>query len=122
VGSHPANLALRFVLELAALFGLGWWGWSLTDGWARFALAGLFVVGAAGIWGTFAVPDDPSRSGGAPVPVRGWIRLLIELLVFCGGVIGLTAGEQAPIGIALLIGVVIHYLLSLDRIRWLLER
>lgn len=122
MGSHPANLALRFVLELVAMFGLGWWGWSLTDGWIRIVLAVLFVVAAAGIWGTFAVPDDPSRSGQAPVPVRGWVRLLIELLMFCGGVIGLIVAEQTPIGIALLMGVVIHYLLSLDRIRWLLER
>ena len=104
------------------MFGLGWWGWSLTDGWIRIVLAVLFVVAAAGIWGTFAVPDDPSRSGEAPVPVRGWVRLLIELLMFCGGVVGLIVVEQTPIGIALLMGVVIHYLLSLDRIRWLLER
>ena len=121
-GSHPANLALRFLLELVALFALGWWGWSLTDNWLRFALAILFSLVAATIWGTFAVPDDPSRSGEAPVVVRGWIRLGLELIVFGTAVIGLASVGRGSFAIVFMVVVVAHYLLSIDRIRWLLER
>jgi hypothetical protein len=54
--------------------------------------------------------------------VRGWIRLLIELVVFGGGVAGFAAAGQPALAAAFLIAVIVHYALSLDRIRWLLER
>ncbi|MGB5508782.1 MAG: YrdB family protein, partial [Robiginitalea sp.] len=67
MGSHPANLILRFLLEIIALISLGIWGWNQSESWFRFVLAigipGIIAV----IWGTFAVPNDPSRSGSAPV-------------------------------------------------------
>ena len=119
-GSHPANLALRFLLELVALLALGWWGLSLADSWLRFVLAVLFSLVAATIWGTFAVPDDPSRSGEAPVVVRGWIRLGLELIVFGGAVIGLASVGRGSFAAVFLVVVVVHYLLSIDRISWLL--
>ena len=121
-GSHPANLALRFVLELVALFALGWWGLSLADNWLRFVLAILFSLVAATIWGTFAVPDDPSRSGEAPVVIRGWIRLGLELIVFGAAVIGLASVGRGSFAAVFLVVVIVHYLLSIDRIGWLLER
>jgi len=122
VGSHPANLALRFILELTALFALGWWGWSLTDGWLRFVLVVVFPLGAAAIWGTFAVPDDPSRSGEAPVTVPGRVRLLIEFVVFGAGVVGFVAVGQITPAIGFLMVIIVHYALSIDRMGWLLER
>lgn len=121
-GSHPANLALRFILELGALFALGWWGWSLADNWLRFVLAVLFSLPAAIIWGTFAVPGDPSRSGEAPVVVRGWIRLGLELALFGAAVLGLAAVGRSSLAVVFLVVVLVHYLLSIDRINWLLER
>ena len=122
MGSHPANLALRFLLELAAFVGLGMWGWSLTDGWFRVVLAIALPVSAAALWGTLAVPEDPSRSGRAPVPTRGWIRLILELAVLGLGCAGfLWAGHSLLAGILGTL-VIVHYLLSTDRIRWLLAR
>jgi hypothetical protein len=121
-GSDPANLALRFLLELVALFALGWWGWSLTDSWLRFVLVVVFVLAAATIWGTFAVPDDPSRSGEAPVVVRGWVRLGLEAVTFGAAVIGLASVGRGSFAIGFLVVVVVHYVLSIDRISWLLQR
>lgn len=67
MGSHPVNLIVRFLLEIMALIVSGIWAWSLTDGWTSLILAfGIFVVLAI-IWGSFAVPNDPSRSGKAPI-------------------------------------------------------
>lgn len=122
MGSHPANLALRFLLELAALVGLGMWGWSMTDGWFRVALAVAMPVVGAALWGTFAVPEDPSRSGNAPVPTRGWVRLILELAVLGLGSAGFAwSGHRVLAGILGFL-VTMHYLLSMDRIRWLLAR
>jgi len=122
MGSHPINLAFRLFLELAAFFALGYWGWTQHEGIWRFVWGiGLIVISAV-IWGTFAVPDDPSRSGRAPVPVPGALRLLIELAFFAAGTWAFFASNQPIWGLALGILTVVHYALSYDRIMWLLKR
>ena len=82
MGSHPINLIIRFLLEIIALMSVGMWGWKQSDGWLRFVLAIGIPIILAAIWGTFAVPDDPSRSGTAPIVTPGFIRLVIELGFF----------------------------------------
>lgn len=121
MSSHPLNLTVRFLLELSALFVLGMWGWQLREDGLRFVLAIGIPLLLAVLWGVFAVPNDPSRSGKAPVPVPGWLRLLLELAFF-----GLAVGALADLGYSIaawLLGllVFVHYLVSYDRIRWLLS-
>lgn len=112
-----ANAVLRFILEVAALVLLSLWGWE-SAGW----LLGLGLpIIAAAVWGIFNVPGDPSRSGKAPVPVPGSVRLVIEGAIF----IAATAAAWAVFGIlpATLFVVVVasHYARSGARIRWLLS-
>ena len=122
MGSRPWNLALRFGLELAALAGLALLGWNLATGWWRWPVAIVMPVAAALAWAVFAVPEDPSRSGKAPVPVRGMARLALEFAVFFMGAAGfISAGHQVT-GSAVVALVVLHYVLSYDRIAWLLRR
>ncbi|MGD8817978.1 MAG: DUF2568 domain-containing protein [Acidobacteriota bacterium] len=116
---HPINLAVRFLLELAALAAFAMYGWGLTDHAAlRVVLAVLFPVIAAALWGIFAVPDDPSRSGSAPVPIPGATRLILELSFFAAAAWALSARSSAGAG-ALASAVVIHYAVSYERIAWL---
>jgi len=122
MGSHPLNLALRFLLELSALLSLGLWGFRQSDSWFRFVLAIGIPILAAIAWGTFAVPDDPSRSGGAPIAVPGILRLALELLFFAAGVLALTNLGYTRIGWLLGIIVALHYLVSYDRLLWLIGR
>ncbi len=118
-GFHPANLAFRFVLEILALIALGVGAHSATSGPLAWVLAITSPLGAAVVWGTFNVPGDRSRSGQALVAVSGSIRLVIEFGVFAAGVV--LGSFASPVGAGLLgVAVVIHYLLSRDRIRWLL--
>ena len=79
-GSNPVNLAVRFILELTGLFSFGLWGWNQADGILRFVLAFGIPTVAAALWGTFAVVDDPSRSGKAVIPVNGILRLFLEVI------------------------------------------
>jgi hypothetical protein len=65
MGSNPINLVIRFLLELSALMAMGFWGWNQGKGAFRFVLAFGIPIIAALVWGVFAVPDDPSRSGNA---------------------------------------------------------
>lgn len=54
---HSLNLALRFLLEMAALVALGWWGWQAgTSPWTRALLAAGGPLAAAIAWGLFAAP------------------------------------------------------------------
>ena len=118
-GFHPANLAFRFVLEIAALIAIGVGAYNLASGVVGWILGiGIPLIAAVG-WGTFNVPGDESRSGEAPIVVRGVVRLVLELLVFTTAVVLLWF--VSPIAATVLgVGVVIHYLSSIDRIRWLL--
>ena len=121
MSANPINLALRFILEILALISMGYWGWSQHSGISRFLwMIGLPLI-AAILWGTFAVPNDPSRSGKAPVPVPGILRLLLEIAVFALGVWCLiSAGLPIP-GVILGVVVVLHYISSYDRVIWLLK-
>ena len=122
MASNPINLAVRFLLEIAALVAIGYWGWSQHDGWLRFVLVIGFPLLAAILWGTFNVAGDPSRSGKAPVPVPGIVRLALELAIFAFAVWALYDAGQATLAIVLVAIVVIHYALSYDRIAWLLRQ
>ena len=55
--ARALNLALRFLLELAALASLGYWGGTAPAGAAaRAALAVALPVAAAAFWGMFVAP------------------------------------------------------------------
>ena len=116
---NPINLALRFMLEVIALISVGMWGWKFTDQWPHYLLAiGLPVVLAI-VWGTFNVPGDPSRSGGAPIVVPGVVRLVIELGVFAIATWALYDLGFIKISFILAVAVIIHYIVSYERIQWL---
>ena len=121
MGSHPINLIIRFLLELIALIIMGFWGWKQSEGWLQFVLVlGLPIIAAA-IWGTFAVPDDPSRSGKAPIPVHGLLRLTIELAFFTLATWALHDLGYTSLSWIIGIIIIIHYIISYDRIKWLLK-
>ena len=82
MSQNPLNLAVRFALELAGLYAFGLWGWTQHTGILRYLLAIGLPLFAATLWGIFRVPADASANGKAPVPVAGWLRLLLEVLFF----------------------------------------
>jgi hypothetical protein len=122
MGSHPINLAIRFLLELSALAAMGVWGWRQSEGWYRFLLALGIPIIVAVVWGTFAVPNDPSRSGSAPIAVPGILRLTIELAYFTFATWALYDLGFTGLSWTLGIIVVLHYITSYDRILWLITQ
>jgi hypothetical protein len=118
---HPLNLALRFLLEMAALVAIGYWGFSQHTGICRFLLGiGLPVIAAAA-WANFAVPGDRSRSGRAPVSVPGAVRLILELSLFGLAAWALYAAGSSLAALILAGVTVVHYALSYDRVAWLIR-
>ena len=120
MSTHPLNLAFRFLLEIVALIAAGYWGWKQGTGFTRYLFALGIPIGLAVLWGTFAVPNDPSRSGEAPVPVPGIIRLIIELGIFGFGIWALYTAASDWLGVVFGGCVILHYILSYDRILWLI--
>ncbi len=122
MGSNPINLGFRFFLEMTALFIYGYRGWHASAGPLRYLLAlGLPLI-AAVLWGTFAVLGDPSRSGKAPIPITGFLRLFMEFVFFSLAVFLLINAGKEGMGWIFAGAVFLHYLLSYDRVFWLLKQ
>ncbi len=103
----PANLALRFVLELAALAAVAWWGWEVGGSTAaRLALAVVFPLAVAFVWGMFIAPKARVK---VPRPV--WLALQIAIFVVAAH--ALTVVWSPWVGIALLLVFVANLLLLL---------
>lgn len=117
-----ANLALRIILELVALCGFGVLAWNFTNGWWRIGAVIMALVAMMTLWEVFAVPDDPIRSGNAPVPVPGLVRLALEFAILLGGGMALFFSGHSLSGITLIAFVLLHYSLSVERLIWLLQQ
>jgi hypothetical protein len=121
MSQNPLNLAVRFLLEIIALVAIGAVAKAEFPGALGFILMIVLPAFAAVVWGVFNVLGDPSRSGKAPVPVPGIVRLLIELDIF--GAATWALFSLNPIyGWIFGLVTLVHYALSYDRIAWLLKR
>jgi len=108
----PANLALRFALELAALAAVAWCGWELGGTTAaRLALAVLFPLAVAFVWGTFVAPK-------ARVKVSRPVWLAIQIALFVVAAVALASVWSRWAGIVLLLVFVANLtlLLRLDSV------
>ena len=116
MASHPVNLGLRFILEMLALAAYALWGWGQPLGilWA----IGIPLL-AAVLWGTFRA-DDPIHHQEIPVKIPGWLRLALEALIFGGAVWALYAAGQPTWGMIFAGAVIGHYLVSYDRVWYML--
>ncbi|GGS89646.1 hypothetical protein GCM10010222_34010 [Streptomyces tanashiensis] len=85
---HVFNEGLAFLLELAALAVLAWWGWESAENTALRLLLAIAAPGlAAVVWGLFAAPRARF-----PVPLAG--VLLVKALVFGAAAVALHALDR----------------------------
>mgnify|MGYP000868632414 CR=1 FL=1 len=119
MSSNPINQGLRFILEILALVAMGIWGWQKGYGWISLVLAIGIPLVVAILWGVFRIPNDPGK---AIVATPGIIRLVFELLVFGFAVWSLFNLQKTTLGLILGITIFLHYVISYDRIFWMLKR
>jgi hypothetical protein len=93
---QSANLAARFLLELALLAALAVGAASLVDGAAGIGLAIVAVAGAALTWGTLVAPKAKYL---APEPLRWGI----EAGLFVLGGVALWLADRPVFGVALVV-------------------
>lgn len=91
-----ANLALRFVLELCALIGLAYWGYTTPAGTLAGIGLGLAAAALGALaWGAFVAPKRMVTT--APLA----LRLAVEVAVIGSAAAGLYAAGAHTAGIAL---------------------
>lgn len=101
------------------LAALAYWGYKRDHQVLRWVLMIAAPLGAAMLWGVFAVPDDPSRSGNTVIATAGWLRLALELALFGCAAAALYHTGSRSLAAVLAAVVVFHYAVSYDRIGWL---
>jgi hypothetical protein len=89
-----ANLGLRFVLELALLVGVGWWGGHVVGWWAAVLLPLVAVL----VWGAFL---SPKARWTIPRPAR----LVLELVLFAFAAAGYYGAGHPWIAVGFVIAV-----------------
>jgi hypothetical protein len=100
VAVRTANLALKFLLELAALGLLAAWGFRSGHGWSAVALGVAAPVAMVVVWGRWAAPRAPRR-----LPSSG--RIPLELSVFAvAALAAFAAGLRAPAAVFAVLVVV----------------
>ncbi|MFD1708783.1 YrdB family protein [Siminovitchia sediminis] len=82
---RPANLALRFLLEICALLALGYWGFQTGNDNVMMILLGIGTpILTALVWGVFGSPN-------AIVKLSMPLHICLELIVFGTPAIALYA-------------------------------
>jgi Protein of unknown function (DUF2568) len=88
---QAANLALRFLLELASLAALAYWGFHTGKTLVTELLLGIgAALIAAVVWGAFAAPKSSRR-------LRGGALIAVQMAVFAAGGIALAAAGQVAL-------------------------
>lgn len=101
-----ANELLAFLLELAALGCLAWWGFSTGDGWLPHLLLGVGTpLLAVVLWGLFAAPKARLRPG---LP----LVLLVKAVVLGGGAAAVYGVGHPVAAVVMAIVVVVNTALA----------
>lgn len=110
-----------FLLELAMWASYFWIGWKASDGATRWLLSILFGGTAMLLWGFFRTPGMPPAGKAGVIPTPGPVRLIVEigLFVLAGAGLWLTGYRWAAETLWTFAALI--YLLSLPRLRWLLD-
>ncbi len=100
--AEGANLALRFILEMATLAALAYFGF------VTFIPLGVIlpVVGIL-VWGTFVAPRAKKR-------LEDPARLAVEVVFFASGVVALALSDLAPVAVVFAIAAAVHIGLMLQ--------
>lgn len=100
-----ANLALRFMVEMAAYAALGYWGVSTTSPFiARVALATLAPLGAVALWSALLAPKARWRRNDP-------VAIALELAVFAGAAVALATSGPVRLSLVFIVIAVTNTLL-----------
>ena len=99
------NDGFRFMLELAALAAVGYWGFQASGTVVRWVLGLGAPLALAVVWAAFIAPRASHR-------LEDPVRLPVELAVFGAAVAALAAAGRSSLSGALAIAIGLHLLLT----------
>jgi len=104
-------LTVLFLVELAALFSFGYWGFHIKGGWVARAALGIGTpLAVAIIWGLFVAPK-------ASYPVALPVKLLLQIAVFALAALALHFAGRSNwaivYGLTALIDLILVYMMKL---------
>jgi hypothetical protein len=99
------NDGLRFLLEMALLAALAYWGFSEQTGVVQWVVGLGAPLVVAVVWGRFIAPK-------ASHPTADPLRLLLEVVVFAAGVAALFAAGRTVLGFVFAVLVLFHLSLT----------
>jgi hypothetical protein len=102
---RPANDGFRFLLELAVLVSLGYWGYRLTASPARWVLMLAAPIVGATIWATWVAAKSSSA-------LHDPWRFLLEIAIFGAGAAALAWSNRATLAIVLAALAAVHLALT----------
>lgn len=106
------NLAITFAVELAAIVGFGFWGYSLgRTPLTRWLLAIAFMAVIILVWATFFAPTADHRLA-APTGV------LLSTLIFLLGSLGFYLAGKPTLALILAIVTLLNRLLAWIWAQW----
>ncbi|MGW5416094.1 YrdB family protein [Actinomadura geliboluensis] len=107
---HVLNEGLAFVLEVAAIVALAWWGFTTGGNVVVNVVLGIGApVGAMVLWGLFAAPR-------ARFKVALPFILLVKAIVFSAGALAFYGVDHATLAIVFAVIAVLNTALAtLDR-------
>jgi hypothetical protein len=94
------NLAIRFLLELAAIVAVAYWGYTVTTEWWRWAVAIGAPAMLIAIW---AVAIAPKANNLLPLPVRELLGS--GVLLIAAGLLFAAGAPSASLAMAVLVVV-----------------
>ncbi len=95
-------LLFRFLLELAALAAVAYWGWHVSDGPVRYVAAIVTPIAFATAWGLFASPKATFK----PTGLGG--QLAVEAVLFGIAAAALFRADRPGLGWAFVAAAVAH--------------
>lgn len=100
-----SNLLVRFLLELAMLAAIGYWGFQSNAGWFMKAVLGIGLpLLIAVVWGAFLSPR-------AAYPLPGISHLALELILLGSGAVALFFSGRTNLAVVYAAMLVVNKLL-----------
>ncbi len=118
---NKSNFETYFGLEMIALLAYGYWGLTLAEGGMRYVLALLFQFGAAVIWKSLIVVDDPVTISQKGIYISGKGRFMLEFIYFAIASRIIISSNLGHLGYIYLGTIILHYSFGFERVKWLLR-
>jgi hypothetical protein len=108
------NQTIRLLLVIVGLYAIGSFGFTIGEGFAPYFLGIVLPAICLVSWWVFRYPNDPRKN--PVIPIGGKLRIAMELVFFAAAIYAFQEIGHNDWSKYLLYGVLLHYVVSYDRL------